>query len=170
MTSKTVYSGRIVKLNLETVTLPNGHRMDLEVIHHPGAAAVVPLRPDGSVLLVRQFRHAAGGYLLEIPAGTLNPGEDPRACALRELEEETGHCAGRLDFLLTVFTTPGFTDEVIHLYRATDLTLGTQALAEDEVLDLVEMPLADALAAIRSGAIRDAKTVVGLQAVSLAPR
>jgi ADP-ribose pyrophosphatase len=165
--ARTVYAGRIVRLNLETVTLPNGHVVELEVIRHPGAAAVVALRPDGQVLLVRQFRHAAGGYLLEIPAGKLDAGEDPRACALRELEEETGHRAGRLDLLLSMCTTPGFTDEVIHLYRATELTAGTQALGADEVLDVVAMPLAEALIAIRTGAVRDAKTIVGLQTVAL---
>ncbi len=169
-TSRSVFKGRIVRLDLETVLLPNGTTVDLEIIHHPGAAAVVPVQSDGTVLLVRQYRHAAGGYLLEIPAGTLNPGEDPRDCALRELEEEVGYRAGRLDLLLSVFTTPGFTDEVIHLYRASDLVPGTQALESDEVLEVVSMPLSRAITEIGRGGIRDGKTVIGLQTVLLAGR
>lgn len=165
--SRTVFAGRIVTLNVESVTLPNGARVELEIIHHPGAAAVVPLHEDGSVLLVRQYRHAAGGYLLEIPAGKLEPGEDPRDCARRELEEETGYRAGRLDFLVSLLTTPGFTDEVIHLYRATGLTPGTQALGHDEVLEVVSMDLGEAVREIRRGGIRDAKTIAGLQAAFL---
>jgi ADP-ribose pyrophosphatase len=165
--SRTVFAGRIVTLNVESVTLPNGVSVELEIIHHPGAAAVVPLHEDGSVLLVRQYRHAAGGWLLEIPAGKLDPGEDPHDCAQRELEEETGYRAGRLDFLVSLLTTPGFTDEVIHLYRATDLTPGTQALGHDEVLEVVRMDLAAAVREIRRGGIRDAKTIAGLQAAFL---
>jgi ADP-ribose pyrophosphatase len=154
-------------LTVETVALPNGNTVDLEIVRHPGAAAVVPVLDDGDVLLIRQYRHAAGGYLLEIPAGTLHAGEDPRDCALRELEEEIGYRARRLDFLFSIHTTPGFTDEVIHLYRAADLTPGTQALGDDEVLEVVRMPLAGAIRQIAQGGIRDAKTIVGLQAVFL---
>jgi ADP-ribose pyrophosphatase len=166
-TRRTVFAGRIVNLSVERVELPNGVTVELEIIHHPGAAAVVPLQEDGSVLLVRQYRHAAGGYVLELPAGKLDAGEDPRSCALRELEEETGRRASRLDFLLSIFTTPGFTDEVIHLYRATGLTAGRQALGDDEVLDVVSLDLPEALREIRRGGIRDAKTIVGLQAAFL---
>jgi ADP-ribose pyrophosphatase len=164
---RTIFAGRVVTLNVESVTLPNGAAVELEIIHHPGAAAVVPLEDDGSVLLVRQYRHAAGGYLLEIPAGKLDPGEDPEQCARRELEEETGYRAARLDFLVSLLTTPGFTDEVIHLYRATGLTPGTQALEHDEVLQVVRMDLAAAVREIRRGGIRDAKTIAGLQAAFL---
>ncbi len=168
--SRTVFAGRVVTLTVESVTLPNGATVDLEVIRHPGAAAVVPVGEDGRVFLVRQYRHAAGGYLLEIPAGKLDPGEDPRACAARELEEETGYRAGHLEPLLTILTTPGFTDEVIHLFRATGLTPGTQALGHDEVLEVVPMDLGTALREIRRGGIRDAKTIVGLQAAFLESR
>jgi ADP-ribose pyrophosphatase len=166
--SREIYTGRIVQLSVETVTLPNGATVDLEIVHHPGASAVVPLRSDGAVLLVRQYRHAAAGYLLEIPAGTLHRGEDPRDCARRELEEEVGCRADRLDYLCTIFTTPGFTDERIHLYRAAGLTPGTQALDPDEVLDVVAMPLDEAIREIERGGIRDAKSIVGLQTVFLA--
>jgi ADP-ribose pyrophosphatase len=160
----------VVNLGVETVTLPNGATVELEVIRHQGASAVVPLREDGSVLLIRQYRHAAGGFIYEIPAGKLDPGEDPLACAERELEEETGHRAGRLEYLLTFFTTPGFTDEIIHIYLATELTPGVQNLEHDEVLDVVEMPLEHALQRIADGTIRDGKTIIGLQTAFLTRR
>jgi ADP-ribose pyrophosphatase len=165
--TKYVYTGRVVTLNIDTVTLPNGLTVDLEVVRHPGAAAVVPLKEDGKVILIRQFRHAAGGFIYEIPAGKLHQGEDPTVCAARELEEEVGHRAGRLDLLSSIFTAPGFTDEVIHIYKATELTPGRQQLDRDEVLEVIEMPLQEAIRMIETGAIRDAKSIVGLQAVYL---
>jgi ADP-ribose pyrophosphatase len=160
-----IYRGKVVTLNVERVQLPNGVTIDLETIRHPGAAAVVPLKENGTVVLIRQFRHAAGGYIYEIPAGKLNQGEDPLSCAARELEEEVGYRAGRLVLLSSIFTAPGFADEVIHVYLATGLTRGREQLDRDEVLEVVEMPLADAVANIGNGTIRDAKTIVGLQAV-----
>jgi len=162
-----IYRGRVVNLNVETVTMPNGATVELEVIRHQGAAAVVPLKDDGSVVLIRQYRHATGGYIYEIPAGKLDPGEDPLHCAARELEEEIGCRASSLIRLLSFFTTPGFTDEVIHIFLATGLTPGTQHLDHDEVLEVVEMPLDAAIARIQDGTIRDGKTIVGLQAVYL---
>jgi len=170
LSSRTIYAGRVVTLNLETVTLPNGATVELEVIHHPGAAAAVPVRDDGAVLLIRQYRHAAGGYIYEIPAGKLNPGEDPKDCAARELEEEIGLRAASLEHLVSFFTTPGFTDEVIHIYQASGFTAGRQKLDEDEVLEVVAFPLEEALAKIQEGTIRDGKTIVGLQAVYLRRR
>lgn len=166
--TKNIYTGRVITLNVDTVTLPNGLTVDLEVVRHPGAAAVVPLKDDGTVvILIRQFRHAAGGFIYEVPAGKLHPGEDPRVCAARELEEEVGYRAGRLDLLSSIFTAPGFTDEVIHIYKATGLTIGRQQLDRDEVLEVIEMPLSEAIGMIETGAIRDAKSIVGLQAVYL---
>ena len=162
-----IFRGRVVNLDVETVTLPNGATVDLEIIRHPGAVAVVPLKDDGSVLLIRQYRHAAGGYIYEVPAGKLDPGEEPRHCAARELEEEVGHRASSLTPLLSFYTTPGFTDEVIHLFLATGLTPGTQKLDHDEVLEVVEMPLDEAVQRIADGTIRDGKTIIGLQTVSL---
>lgn len=164
---QTVYKGRVVTLNLETVTLPNGVSVELEVVRHPGAAAIVPLKDDHTVILIRQYRLAAGGYIYEIPAGKLHPGENPADCATRELEEEIGYRAGHLDKIATFFTAPGFTDEVMHLYVARDLARGTQALDSDEVLEIVEMPLKKAMAHIRDGTIRDAKTIIGLQSIYL---
>jgi ADP-ribose pyrophosphatase len=162
-----VYRGRVVNLVVDTVTLPNGTTLDLEVVRHPGAASVVPLVNNGNVLLIRQYRHAAGGFIYEIPAGKLDPGEDPRHCAARELEEEVGRRASSLEPLVTFFTTPGFTDEVIHVFLATGLAPGTQKLDQDEVLEVIEMSLDDALARIADGTIRDAKTIIGLQTAYL---
>jgi ADP-ribose pyrophosphatase len=162
---RSVYRGRVVNLDLETVTLPNGKTVELEIIHHPGAAAIVPMKDDKTVLLIRQYRHAIGGYILEIPAGKLDPGEDPRDCAARELEEEIGFRASSLEPVLTFFTTPGFTDEVIYVFKATGLTPGAQNLGHDEVLDVIELPLERAIAQIKDGTIRDGKTIIGLQAV-----
>jgi ADP-ribose pyrophosphatase len=155
-------------LDVETVTLPNGATVEMEIIRHPGAVAIVPLKGDGTVLLIRQYRHAAGGYIYEVPAGKLDPGEEPRDCAARELEEEIGHRASSLTPTLTFFTTPGFTDEVIHLFLATGLTPGTQNLDHDEVLEVVTMSLDEAIQRIADGTIRDAKTIIGLQAAYLA--
>lgn len=157
-----IYRGRVLHLTAERVTLPNGHTTTLEIIHHPGAAAVVPFVTAGEVLLVHQYRHAAGGYLLEIPAGKLDPGELPEACARRETEEETGHRPGRLERLGAILTTPGFTDEVIHLFAAYDLTPTRARTEADEVLTVVRMPFEEAVARAERGEIRDSKSVCAL--------
>ncbi len=160
--SREVYRGRVVHLFVDTITLPNGHTTELEVIRHPGASAVVPFMGDGTVLLVRQYRHAAGGYLLEAPAGKLDPGEAPEACARRETEEETGYRVGRLERLGAILTTPGFTDEIIHLFAGYDLLPGTVAREADEDMTLVRMPFAEAVAMVERGEIQDAKTMSAL--------
>ena len=162
---RNIYTGKVVRLNVDTVKLPNGVTIDLETIRHPGAAAVVPMKDDGTVVLIRQFRHAAGGFIYEIPAGKLSPGEDPLHCAARELEEEVGYRAASFELLSSIFTAPGFADEVIHVYKATGLIKGRQQLDHDEVLEIVEMPLTAAMEKIVDGTIRDGKTIVGLQAV-----
>ena len=167
---KNIYKGKVVVLNVDRVTLPNGATVDLEVIRHPGAAAIVPMKDDKTVILIRQFRHAAGGFIYEIPAGKLNPGEDPRDCAARELEEEIGYRASSFELLTSIFTAPGFADEVIHIYKGTGLTKGQQKLDHDEVLNVVELPIEKAIAQIQDGTIRDGKTIVGLQAVYLQKR
>jgi ADP-ribose pyrophosphatase len=136
------------------------------MVRHPGAAAVGPMKDAETVVLIRQFRHAAGGFIYEIPAGKLQPGEDPVHCAARELEEEIGYTAGRLERLTSILTAPGFTDEVIHLYKATSMTTARQCLDPDEVLEVLEISLDEAIKMIRTGTIRDAKTIVGLQLVS----
>jgi ADP-ribose pyrophosphatase len=164
--TKNIFTGKVLTLNIDTVTLPNGVTIDLEIVRHPGAAAVVPLKDNETVVLIKQFRHAAGGFIFEIPAGKLHPGEDPRNCAARELEEEVGYQAGKLELLSSIFTAPGFTDEVIHIYKASELTAGRQQLDRDEVLEVLEISLEDAIKMIEAGTIRDAKTIVGLQLVS----
>jgi ADP-ribose pyrophosphatase len=164
---RNIYKGRVITVDVDTVTLPNGVTVDLDMVRHPGAAAVVPLKEDGTVVMIHQFRHAAGGFIYEIPAGKLHAGEDPKDCAARELEEEVGFRAAQIELLSSIFTAPGFTDEVIHIYKATGLTKSKQNLDRDEVLEVLEMPLADAIAMIRSGAIKDAKTIVGLQSTYL---
>jgi ADP-ribose pyrophosphatase len=162
---KTIYTGKVITLNIDTVRLPNGVTVDLEMVRHPGASAIVPMKDDGIVILIRQFRHAAGGFIYEIPAGKLHPGENPKICAARELEEETGYRPKELTLLSSVFTAPGFTDEVIHIYMATGLTKTVQNLDRDEVLEIIEMPIQNAIAMIQDGRIRDAKTMIGLQSV-----
>ena len=164
--SKHIFSGKVVTLDIDTVTLPNGVTIDLEIVRHPGAAAVVPLRENGTVVLIKQFRHAAGGFIYEIPAGKLYRGEDPMHCASRELEEEIGYVAGRLERLTSILTAPGFTDEVIHIYKATGMRAGRQQLDRDEVLEVLEIPLEETIKMIEAGTIRDAKTIVGLQLVN----
>ena len=162
LSSRTVHTGRVVTLNIDTIKLPNGNETELEVIRHPGASAVVPITDSGNVILVRQYRHAAGGYILEVPAGKLDAGEDPAVCAARELQEEAGVIAGELQSLGSILTTPGFTDEVIHLYSATGLRPGTQALEHDEVLTVEEVPFAEAVRMCVEGDIRDAKSICAL--------
>ena len=163
--TRNIYTGKVITLNVDTVQLPNGVTVDLETIRHPGAAAVVPIKDDGTVVLIRQFRHAAGGFIYEIPAGKLASGEDPLHCTSRELEEKVGYRASTFELLSSIFTAPGFADEVIHVYKATGLTKGRQHLDRDEVLDVIEMPLSEAITKIEDGTIRDGKTIVGLQAV-----
>ena len=128
LSSEQIYSGKVLNLNLDTVALPNGRTTKLEILRHPGASAVVPLKDDGRVVLIRQLRHAVGGFIYEIPAGKLDPQEDPRDCAARELEEEVGYCAGHLDLLTSIWTAPGFTDEVIHIFQGTNLEEGNSGL------------------------------------------
>jgi len=161
VTAKPLYQGKVVDLWLEEVTLPNGNTVALEVIHHPGAAAVVPLHDNGEVTLIRQYRHAAGGFIWEIPAGKLD-GEDPVVCALRELAEEAGLAAARLTRLGCILTTPGFTDERIHLYLAEGLSPTAQKLEHDEVLSLSRVPLEEAVGMVVRGDIADAKSAVAL--------
>lgn len=168
--TKNIYTGKVVTLNLETVTLPNEATVQLEVVRHPSAAAIVPMKENGIVVLIRQYRHAVGGYIYEIPAGKLHPGEDPRECAARELEEEIGYRATALELLVSIYTAPGFADEVIHIFKGTGLTPGRQHLDRDEVLEVIEIPLEKAIAQIQDGTIRDGKTIVGLQAVFLQQR
>jgi len=165
--SRRVYSGKIINVDLDTVKFPNGSTGELEMVRHPGASAVVPFLTDPhgddpQILLIRQFRHAADGFIYEIPAGLLNEGEDAKACAARELKEETGCTAARIEPLITILTTPGFTNERIHLFLAAELTHGESAREADEFADVVIMRLSEALELVERGEIPDSKTALGL--------
>jgi ADP-ribose pyrophosphatase len=168
ISSQAIYKGRVVDLSLDQVMLPNGNQTDLEMIRHPGAAVVLPIvtGDDGvdCALLVRQYRYAADGWLLEVPGGKLDGPEDPEVCARRELEEEIGLEAGELIGLGSILTTPGFTDERIWLYLSRDLkpTDGGPALEDDEVLEVQRIPLSEAVSRAIDGDIIDAKTVATL--------
>lgn len=168
MAIRDIYRGRIVHLTVEDATLPNGHVTPLEIVRHPGAAAIAALDDTGGVTLIRQYRHAVGGYLWEVPAGKLDPGETPASCAARELGEEVGLAASHLEHVGSVVTCPGFCDEVIHLFVATGLTAVAANRGADEIIECVSsIPIRDALAMVRRGEIRDAKTIAALLQVEL---
>lgn len=165
--TRRVHTGRALNLDLDRVRFPDGSEGTLEMVRHPGAAAVVPfLDPpadtDPRVLLIRQFRHAANGWMWEIPAGTRDGDEPPATCAARELREEAGCMAGRLDELAAIYTTPGFTDEVIHLFLATDLVRVAPQHEADEFLEVHEIRWSEVGRMIRRGDIRDAKSLTTL--------
>ncbi len=157
-----VFAGRMISLSVDTVTLPNGGRVDLEIVHHPGAAAVVAIDADHNVVLVRQPRYATGGWLREVPAGKLDVGEAPEVCAARELKEEAGIVAGKLVALGKIWTSPGFTDERIWLYLATELSCVSQSLDADEVVTVERLPFDEAVREVLAGEIEDAKSVCAL--------
>lgn len=165
--TRRMYTGRIINLDIDTVRFPNGSVGELEMIRHPGASAVVPFMSDPAgedpqVLLLRQYRYAAEQYLYEVPAGRLDPGEAPDICARRELQEETGCEAESVQHLFTMYTTPGFTDEKIHVFMAVGLTRGENAREADEFIELETMALSRALELIERGEIQDAKTALSL--------
>ncbi len=157
-----IFDGRIVALAIEEHQLPDGRRADFEVLHHPGGAAVLPLLDDGRVVLIRQFRPALGGMLVEIPAGRLEPGEDPETCVRRELAEEVGYRAERVEKLGEMLPAVGFCDERVHLFVATGLHAVPQALEPDEYLEVLPLPLTEALAMVARGEIPDGKTQLAL--------
>ncbi len=163
LSSRRAYTGRIIHLDIDTVRFPNGTTGELEMIRHPGASAVIPIlgdpaATDPELLLIKQYRYAAEGYLDEIPAGRLDPNEQPADCAGGELREETGCTAEQLRHLFTMYTTPGFTDEQIHIFAATGLTRGEPAREADEFISLETVRLSDALQMIKSGALKDGKS------------
>lgn len=159
-----IYRGRIVNLHLEEAALPNGVTVTLEVMHHRGASAVAAVDDQGRVVLIRQYRHAAGGYLWELPAGVLaSASEPPVECARRELREETGLAARWLEPLGSMLTTPGFCDERIHLFLARGLDpVGHERDHDEVIVEVREVPIDEAIAMVRRGEIVDGKTIVGL--------
>ncbi len=167
VSSQRIHVGRIITVDQDTVRFPDGSEGQLDIVRHPGASAIVPFisdpgGDDPQILLIKQYRYAAGGYLYEIPAGRLDSGEDPRTCAARELKEETGCTAKRLEQVYSMLTTPGFSDEIIHLFIASDLERGEAAREADEFMTVEVVPLSEALQKIQKGEIRDAKTALGI--------
>jgi len=162
ISSHQVFDGGLIQVKVDTVLFPNGNQRERETVHHPGAVAILPVLPDGKMVLVRQYRYATGRPLLEVPAGTLDPGESPDACALRELAEETGYQTKSLRRLCQFYCSPGWADEVLYAFVATDLVNGESSPEEDEDLELVEVAPDDVQRLIAQGEIADAKTIVSL--------
>lgn len=162
ISSKEIYSGRVVKLRVDEVELENGGIAIREVIHHSGGVAVLAIDGDDNILFVRQFRYPYAEALLELPAGKLNEGEDAYTCGFRELEEETGYVAGTYEFLAKVYPTPGYTDEILHLYTARNLTKTKQRLDEDEFLTVERIPYKKAVEMCLNGELKDAKTLIAI--------
>jgi ADP-ribose pyrophosphatase len=162
VTSREVYKGRLISLRVDEVELANGHRSTREIVEHPGAVAILAFTNEGQLVFVQQYRKAAERLTLEIPAGTLGVGEQPYACAVRELKEETGFVAQTFARVCSFYTAVGFCTEVLHLFMAGGLQAGEQAYEDDEDIDVVTMPLATAMERVRDGGIADAKTVAGV--------
>jgi ADP-ribose pyrophosphatase len=167
VSSRRAYTGKVVSIDVDQVEFPDGSVGELEMFRHPGASAIVPFLSDPrgddpQLLLIRQYRYAADGYLLEIPAGRLEAGESPETCAIRELAEETGCTADLVEFMTTFFPTPGFCDEKIHLFMATGLRQGETNHEADEFVEPQPVALSEALAMIERGEIRDGKTALGI--------
>ncbi|MFD2617706.1 NUDIX hydrolase [Terrilactibacillus laevilacticus] len=163
LSSETIFNGRIVQLVVEDVELPNGAKSKREIVKHPGAVAVIAQTDDNKVILVRQYRKPLEKEIYEIPAGKLEPGEEPESSAIREMEEETGYTCGSVQHLVSFYTSPGFSDELLHVYVATDLVKGKPHLDEDEFLEIEEVELNEALQMIQDHRIYDAKTVYAIQ-------
>lgn len=159
MKTNKIFSGKILNLRVDEVELPNGHRSTREIVEHPGAVAILPVLVDGNILMVKQYRKPVEEFLLEIPAGKLDVGEEPLECAKRELEEETGYKARNWKYMGYIYTTPGFSNEKIHLYLAEALEKTAQNTDEDEFIEVVDLPETEVLEMIRQGQIVDSKTI-----------
>ncbi len=160
--SEYLYRGRVVTLRIDTILTPEGKEIRREVVEHHGAVAIVPRLDPDTLLLVRQYRPAVGETLLEIPAGTLEDGEDPDACAQRELEEEIGYRAGRLKRIFSQYLAPGYSSEVLHVYVGDDLTQTQTKFDEDEEIEMARVKVSDVERMILNGEIKDAKSIAGL--------
>ena len=168
--SEHLYKGRAVNLRVDTVELPSGRRTTREIVEHGDSVAIVPIDTDGSVLLVRQFREAVERELLEIPAGGIDPGEEPGESAQRELREETGYLAERMEYLGGFYSSPGFSTEYLYLFLATELRPGPLSAPDGEVIELVRIPLDSVLGLIARGEICDSKSIAGLMRVIMEHR
>jgi ADP-ribose pyrophosphatase len=162
VSSREAFNGRLVKLRVDTVRLPNGKETTREIVVHRGAVAMVPLLDSEKIVMVRQFRQAANEILMEIPAGTLELGEDPAACADRELREEIGYKAGRMTEMFRSYLAPGYSSEMLHTFLAEDLEVASAEADADEFMEIVEVAVDDAVDLICSGGIKDAKTICGV--------
>jgi ADP-ribose pyrophosphatase len=166
ISTEPVFEGKMIKLRVDTVSLPDGSTATREVVEHPGAVAVIALTEQGELIMVRQFRYATGETLLEIPAGKRDRGETPLSCARRELEEETGFRAQQWKELFSYFSTPGFSDELLYIIMATGLEQGLAHTDEEEFIEVATIPVAEALRMVYRGEIRDAKTIIGILVLS----
>lgn len=167
--SEKIFTGRVISLQVDDVELPNGKTSKREIIKHPGAVAVLPITNDGKIVMVEQYRKALERTLIEIPAGKLEKGEEPKESARRELEEETGYVCDKLEWLISFYTSPGFADEIVHLYLATGLKKKADAaqLDEDEFVNIIELPLEEAKQYVKEQKIYDAKTAYAVQYLEL---
>jgi ADP-ribose pyrophosphatase len=161
LNQREIFAGRIITLSLDEIAIAE-QTLEMECVRHPGGAAVVPLLPDGTVVMIEQYRYAVGTPLWEIPAGRLDNGENPRDCALRELEEEAGYKAMRIEKLADIYSAPAYCTEIISVFLATELLPGIQHLEADECIRVVTLPLVDALNKVLTTGVSDAKTLVGL--------
>ncbi len=159
---RTIFDGKLIRVQLDEVELPDGRTSTREIVHHPGAVGVLAFTDEGKLVFVRQYRNPLGKTILEIPAGKLEPGEDPKACAFRELEEETGYRAEEMRPIVSFYTSPGFADEILHLYEARGLQKGERRPDTDEFVEVEELTLQEAFAKMEEGQICDAKTVVAV--------
>jgi ADP-ribose pyrophosphatase len=160
--SETVYRGKAFDVRRDLIRLPNGNQTWLDIVEHPGAVTLVPVDAGGQIHFVRQYRHSAGGVILELPAGTIDPGEEPEACALREVREEIGMSASRLEKIGEFFLAPGYSTEYMHVYLATGLQPSPLPGDEDEFIKIEIMPYDNAIELIAAGIIQDAKTLAAL--------
>ena len=163
--SRNVFEGKIINVRVDTVGMPAGKLATREIVEHAECVCVVPLDGKGNVVMVRQYRKPTEEHLLEIPAGNVDPGEEPRQTVIRELREETGFTADKIEHICSFWTTPGFTNELMHAYMATDLHPGQMQLDEDEILNVITLPLKAVVPMIRNGEIRDAKSIASLMLV-----
>ena len=162
LSTETVFDGKFLKIAVDKVILPNGREAVRELVHHPGAVAILPILKNGSIVFAKQYRYPLDSVLYEIPAGKLELNEDPLECAIRELSEETGYSASKWSKLTTIATTPGFTDEIIHIYLAEDLELHEQHTDDDEFIEVVTVGQEDVLKMLLAETIFDAKTLCAL--------
>ncbi|MBO8170606.1 MAG: NUDIX hydrolase [Bacillaceae bacterium] len=162
ISSEVIYDGKIIRVQVDDVELPSGKTAKREIVRHSGAVAVMPITDDNRLVMVRQFRKPLDRELLEIPAGKLEPDEDPLDCARRELKEETGFTADSLHHIASFYTSPGFADEIIHMYRTEGLSAGEAQPDDDEFVEMVTLTLEEAFSRIESGDIRDAKTIMAV--------